>query len=109
QALISAHIESLLRDEAEHSSAFTEMHALSEKRFEAIMKLRDNYEQLVRSVLREAQNAGVVRKDIETKYLALALLGIMNRVMLWYRRGGALSPGQIGRLLGVLFLAGART
>jgi len=107
QALINAHIESLLRDEAEHSTAFTEMHALSEKRLEAIMKLRDGYEHLVRSAVKEAQDAGVVRKDVETKYLCLALLGIMNRVMLWYRRGGPLSPHQIGRLLGVLFLSGA--
>ncbi len=109
QTLISSHIESLLRDEAEHSTTFTEMHALSEERFGQIMKLRDAYENVVRSVLQEAQDAGVLRKDIEVKYLSLALLGIMNRVMVWYRRGGPLSPSQIGRLLGVLFLRGAAT
>lgn len=107
QAMIYTHIESLLRDAAEHSTTFTEMHALSPGRFEQIMKLRDNYESLVRAVLKEAQNAGVVRKDIEAKYLSLALLGIMNRVMVWYRRGGPLSPNQIGRLLGAIFLGGA--
>jgi AcrR family transcriptional regulator len=109
QTLISSHIDSLLRDEAEHSTTFTEMHALSEDRFGQIMKLRDAYENLVRSVLREAQDAGVLRQDIDVKYLSLALLGIMNRVMVWYRRGGPLSPSQIGRLLGVLFLRGAAT
>jgi hypothetical protein len=85
------------------------MHALSEERFKQIMKLRDDYEILVRSILREAQDAGVLRRDIEVKYLSLTLLGIMNRVMIWYRRGGPLSPHQIGRLLGVLFLGGAAT
>jgi hypothetical protein len=50
-----------------------------------------------------------LRQDIEAKYLALVLLGITNRVMIWYRRGGPLSPQQIGRLLGVLFLEGAAT
>ena len=107
QALVSAHIESLLRDEAEHSSAFTEMHALSEQRFQEIMKLRDTYERRVRVVLQEAQDAGALRQDIDAKYLTLALLGIMNRVMVWYRHGGPLSPGQIGRLMGGLFLSGA--
>jgi len=107
QTLICTHIESLLRDEAQHSTTFTEMHALSEDRFGQIMKLRDDYENMVRTVLHEAQDAGVLREDIEVKYLGLILLGIMNRVMIWYRRGGALSPHQIGRLLGVLFLAGA--
>jgi TetR/AcrR family transcriptional regulator, cholesterol catabolism regulator len=109
QTLICSHIESLLRDEAEHSTTFTEMHALSEKRFEQIMKLRDAYEDLVRSVLEDAQEAGILRQDIEVKYLALALLGVMNRVMVWYRRGGPLSPHQIGRLFGALFLGGAAT
>jgi hypothetical protein len=84
------------------------MHALSEERFDQIMKLRDTYENLVRSELQQAQDAGVLRQDIEAKYLSLALLGIMNRVTVWYRRGGPLSPNQIGRLLGVLFLAGAQ-
>jgi AcrR family transcriptional regulator len=107
QTLIRSHIESLLRDEARHSTTFTEMRALSEERLQQIMKLRDNYENMVRSVLQDAQDAGVLRPDIEVKYLSLALLGIMNRVMVWYRRGGPLSPTQIGRLLGVLFLAGA--
>jgi hypothetical protein len=83
------------------------VHALSGERFGQIAKLRDAYEDMVRSALQEAQHAGVVRKDIEVKYLSLALLGLMNRVMVWYRRGGPLSPHQIGRLLGVLFLAGA--
>jgi AcrR family transcriptional regulator len=109
QTLISSHIESLLRDEAAHSTTFTEMHALSAERFAQIMELRDNYENLVRRVMREAQDAGVLRADIEVKYLSLALLGMMNRVMVWYRRGGPLSPSQIGRLFSMLFLAGAST
>jgi len=109
QTLICSHIESLLRDAAEHSTTFTEMHALSEQRFGQIMKLRDTYENLVRSVLQEARDAGVLRQDIEVKYLCLALLGIMNRVTVWYRRGGPLSPHQIGRLLAALFLSGAAT
>lgn len=107
QALICGHIESLLRDEAQHSTTFTEMHALSAERFGQVMKLRDGYENLVRAVLQEAQQAGILRRDIEVKYLSLALLGIMNRVTVWYRRGGLLSPSQIGRLLAALFLGGA--
>jgi AcrR family transcriptional regulator len=107
QTLICSHIESLLRDEAQHATTFAEMHALSEERLEQVMKMRDAYENLVRSVMREAQDAGVVRKDIDVKILSLALLGILNRVTVWYRRGGPLSPHQIGRLMAVLFLDGA--
>ncbi len=109
RTLICTHIESLLRDEARHSTTFAEMHALSEERREQILKLRDTYQNLVRSVLQEARDAGVLRQDIEVKYLCLALLGLMNRVTVWYRRGGPLSPNQIGRLFGVLFLSGIST
>jgi len=105
--LICSHIESLLRDGAQHATTFAEMHALSEERLAQVMSMRDAYENLVRSVLREAQDAGVVRKDIDVKVLSLALLGIMNRVTVWYRRGGPLSPSQIGRLMAALFLTGA--
>jgi AcrR family transcriptional regulator len=109
RTLTSAHVESLLRDEAKHSTTFTEMHALSAERREQIRKLRDAHESLVRSVLQEAQDAGVLRQDIDVKYLCLILLALMNRVTVWYRRSGPLSPNQIGRLLAVMFLAGAGT
>jgi len=106
QTLICTHVESLLRDEAKHKTTFAEVHALSPARREEVVKLRDTYENLVRSVLREAQDAGILRQDVEVKYLCLALLGLMNRVMVWYRRGGPLSPHQVGRLFGVVFLSG---
>jgi len=107
RTLICSHIESLLRDEERHSTTFTEMQALSHDRRTQVLALRDAHESLVRSVLQEAQDAGVLRDDIEAKYLCLALLGMMNRVTVWYRRGGTLSPCQVGQLFAVLFLTGA--
>jgi hypothetical protein len=31
----------------------------------------------------------------------------MNRVLVWYRRRGPLSPARLGQLLAVIFLTGA--
>jgi TetR/AcrR family transcriptional regulator, cholesterol catabolism regulator len=107
RALILSHIESLLRDRDKHSTTFNEMQALSPDRLAQVLALRHAHESLVRSVLQDAQNAGVLRDDIEAKYLCLALLGMMNRVTVWYRRGGTLSPNQVGQLFAVIFLAGA--
>jgi TetR/AcrR family transcriptional regulator, cholesterol catabolism regulator len=107
RTLISSHIESLLQDAERHSTTFTEMHALSEDRLTQVLALRDQHENLVRAILQEGQSAGVLRRDIDAKYLCLALLGLMNRVTVWYRRGGPLSPSQVGQLLGVIFLTGA--
>ena len=73
-----------------------------------MLALRDAYQDLVRSVLENAQKAGALRKDVEAKYLCLAVLGLMNRVLVWYRRRGALTPAQLGQLLANIFLTGAQ-
>jgi TetR/AcrR family transcriptional regulator, cholesterol catabolism regulator len=105
-ALICTHVESMLRSKDEHATLLTEMYALSKGRLASILLLREGYVDLVRSVLREAQQAGVLREDIDVRYLTLALLGLLNRVLVWYRRRGPLSPSQLGQLLAVMFLAG---
>ncbi|HSP68280.1 MAG TPA: TetR family transcriptional regulator [Bryobacteraceae bacterium] len=104
--LISTHVESMLRSKDEHATTLTEMYALSKDRLASIVLLREGYVDLVRSVLREAQQAGALREDIDARYLALALMGLLNRVLVWYRRRGPLSPGQLGQLLAMIFLAG---
>ena len=107
RALVKAHIESMLRDQEQHTVTLSEMRALSEERLAQVISLRDAYEDLVRSVLEHAQGAGVLRQDIPVKYLSLHLLGMINRVEVWYRPEGPLTPTQIGELLAVMFLTGA--
>jgi len=105
--LITTHVESMLRDQKRHSVAVAEMHLLSPERLAQVRSLRDGYENLVRSVLQEAQNAGLLRRDIPMKYLCLCLLGLMNRLEIWYRGSGALSPNEFAQLLEAIFLTGA--
>ena len=83
------------------------MHALSGARLKEVIALRDAYEELVRTVLQDARKAGVLRDDIAVKYLCLILLGLLNRVEMWYRRDGALSPDQLARVFEAIFLTGA--
>ena len=106
-ALICAHVESMLRDQEKHSVTMAEMHLLSPEQLAQVLVLRDSYEALVRSVLEEGQRAGLIRQDIQVKYLRLYLLGLINRVVIWYRRGGPLSPRELGELMAVIFLTGA--
>jgi AcrR family transcriptional regulator len=105
--LIRTHIQSMLRDQDRHSAALTDMSALSSERLREVTALRDAYESLVRSVLDEAQTAGALRQDVPVKYLCLALLGLLNRVLVWFRRNGPLSPDQIGVLFATIYLTGA--
>jgi AcrR family transcriptional regulator len=106
RALMRAHLESMLRDQDEHSTTLSEMHSLSPERFSRLLALRHGYEDLVRSVLADAQAAGAIRGDIDVKYLCLSLLGLLNRVLVWYRRRGVLSPAQLGNLLSAILLGG---
>jgi AcrR family transcriptional regulator len=105
--LIRAHIESMLRDQDRHAAALSEMHALSPARRAEVVALRDDYESLVRSVLQNAQQAGVLRDDVPVKYLCLGLLGLENRVLTWFRRSGPLSPSQLGEVFARIYLTGA--
>jgi AcrR family transcriptional regulator len=107
RTLIRVHIESMLRDAEEHTTTLAEMHALSRDRLAKVVLLRSAYEDLVRSVLRQGQGAGVIRADIDAKYLSLFLLGLMNRVLVWYRKRGALSPRDLGQVLAEIYLTGA--
>lgn len=100
-------IKSLVRDQVAHSVAVGEMHALSGARLKEVIALRDAYEELVRSVLQDARKAGALRDDISVKYLSLILLGLLNRVEMWYRRDGPLSPDQLARVFEAIFLTGA--
>ncbi|MBZ5675489.1 MAG: TetR family transcriptional regulator [Acidobacteriia bacterium] len=109
RVLIVAHVESMLRDKDEHATTLTEMYALSKDRLPQIVALREGYVDLVRSVLYEAQKSGALRDDIDVRYLSLALLGLMNRALVWYRRRGPLSPSQLGELLAAIFLTGAQS
>jgi AcrR family transcriptional regulator len=105
--LVRAHIRSLVRDQIAHSVAVGEMDALSGSRLKEVIALRDAYEELVRAVLQDARKAAVLRDDIPVKYLCLILLGLLNRVEMWYRRDGALSPDQLARVFEAIFLYGA--
>jgi AcrR family transcriptional regulator len=107
EILIRTHIESMLRDYQRHSAALTEMSCLSRERLNEVTALRDFYESLARSVLDAAQKAGVLRADVPAKYLCLALLGLLNRVLVWFRPNGPLSPEQIGMLFARIYLTGA--
>jgi DNA-binding GntR family transcriptional regulator/AcrR family transcriptional regulator len=108
QVGIQAHVVSLLRDQTQHATALAEARALSAERLAEIVSLRKAYQTRVRLLIEAGQKAGFIRSDIAPKYLGLILEGILDRTVVWYRRGGELSPAQMGATLCSLFMAGAR-
>ena len=104
--LITMHVVCLLEHQSWHAAANDELHALSGKRKQEIVALRDGYEGLLRSVFGQAQSAGLLRDDIPVKIMGLVLLGMVNCIYPWYSHEVDLTPLQLGSLLSELFLTG---
>ena len=106
KAMIQAHVVAMLEDREKHATMLTELRALTASRRVEIIRLRDEYESLVRSVLMEAQDAGVLWKEASVNELELALLNLLNWTIFWYRPNGDLSPEYLAELFKKIYLSG---
>lgn len=107
RTLITTHIAVALADTDKHATMLVELRSLSPRRRAKVTRLRDDYEAIVRKVVKEAQIAGVLRSDIGAKYLALGLLNLLNWSIFWYRKKGSLRPAGLAQILSTLFIEGA--
>jgi TetR/AcrR family transcriptional regulator, cholesterol catabolism regulator len=108
RVLIQAHVASLLRDQTQHLTSLAEARALSPDRLAEIVGMRKAYQVRIRSLIEAGQKAGCIRADISSKYLGLILEGLLDRTVVWYRRGGELKPSELGATLCELYFTGAR-
>jgi len=105
-AFITAHVVSLLQHRNWHAAANEELITFTSKRRSQIVALRDKYESFVRSLLEEAQAAGIVRRDIPAKYLGFVLMGMITHIYPWYQSKVDVPPAELGFLLADIFLTG---
>ncbi|HEY3827261.1 MAG TPA: TetR family transcriptional regulator [Bryobacteraceae bacterium] len=107
-ALIQAQCISLLRDQTQHATALAEVRALSPERLAEIVSTRKGHQNRVRGLIQSGQKAGVIRRDVESRYLASMLQGLLERTVVWYRKGGGFPPGELAGYFAETFLFGAR-
>ena len=107
RTLIHTHICTLLFDQNLHLTMIREMRELTSERRRKVQQLRDEYENLVRRLIAEAQEAGVLRAQPSAKYQGLALLNLLNLTATWYQPAGELTPEQLGAIWTRMFLEGA--
>jgi AcrR family transcriptional regulator len=106
-AFITSHVAGLLQHQNWHAAANEELlHAFSPERRKEIVAMRDRYEQMARGILEDAQDAGLVRSDISSKFLGLILFGIITNLYSWYQPEVDVVPGELGFVLADLFMAG---
>jgi GntR family transcriptional regulator of vanillate catabolism len=106
--LIQAHCMSLLRDQTQHATALAEVRALSPGRLTEVVGLRKAYQKRIREIIKAAQKSGSVRTDVEPRYLASMLQGLLDRVVEWYQKGGVLGPADLSAYFCDLYLFGAQ-
>lgn len=106
RAMIQAHVVSMLEDREKHATMLTELKALSPTRRDEVVRLRDEYESLVRGVISDGQDAGVLWRGASAKELELALLNLLNWTIFWYRSDGELSSESLAGLFERLYLDG---
>jgi AcrR family transcriptional regulator len=106
--LVREHCCSLLRAQTQHATALAEVRSLSPPRLAEIVALRKSYQSRVRSIIEAGQKEGSIRADIEPRYLASMLRGLLDWTVVWYRKGGSLTPNELADRLSDLYLYGAR-
>ncbi|MFD5812178.1 TetR/AcrR family transcriptional regulator [Rhodococcus aetherivorans] len=74
---------------------FNERHRLSGERLQEVDAEGRRFEQMIQSYLLEAQRAGEINDQIDTKLAVRFIIGALNSVPMWYRPGHGLSKKKI--------------
>jgi len=89
---IRAFVETLTRFNADNQVRMgvllQDFRSLSEPRRQQLVKERDRYDRMLRALIEEGQQQGLVSADIDPKLAALAVMGMINTVYQWYRPAG---------------------
>ena len=89
------------------SLAHLEVEALGEERRPGVLARRDEYEQIVRSLIEEGMDQGMFHR-VDPKVASLALLGSVNWTVKWFRPEGGKSAREIGRQIAEMMVRSLR-
>lgn len=95
RALIRGHIGVVLDHRDEAQTFLNEATALGENNRQAIVKERDTYEALFRSVITDGITEGTFRSDLDANLAATFVLSILNAIERWYQPDGRVDPASL--------------
>jgi AcrR family transcriptional regulator len=107
EKLARRYLEQALDDRDRHATMLSEIRFLSPARQAEVIAHRDANVSIVEGTVRQAQEVGQVRSDIDAKYLTLALFNLLNWTIFWYAPDGELSEPAIAEILWSVFSVGA--
>jgi AcrR family transcriptional regulator len=108
RAMMHAHATACLEDQDKFATTILDFRMLSGARRKQIARQRKGLIELIRSVLREAHDQGVLREDFEPNHLALAWFNLVNWSIFWFSHRGELSAEQVADLVTAVFIQGTR-
>ena len=102
--LVRWHVTFHARNRYEARVADEQLHALEPENLQAVLVLRDQYEGLIKDLLRAGRDTGQWRVE-DVSMIAFAIETMCTQVDVWYREAGPLSPDQIGDIFANFILA----
>ena len=103
--MIVAHVEVITRNLAASAVFFREWNHISEPRKTEYARLRDNYEDMFRQVVRKGIEENLF-KHYDERFSSRAILSALNWTHTWYKADGDLKPHEIGEQLAEIILKG---
>jgi TetR/AcrR family transcriptional regulator, cholesterol catabolism regulator len=107
EALMRAHVLTMLADQPMHTTMLLELRSLSVANHARVVAARDAYEGMIRDAISDCQAHGVLDASIDARLLGLLLLNLLNWTIFWYRPEGAYTPEEIADASTRTFLHGA--
>ena len=106
EALIRAHLGGLFENPNRSLAAISEFRSLSRPHRRELDAARKNYSVLLDSELETAVRGRVLRSDIPSSVIRLALLNYLNWTPRWYQVSGALPLSELAGIYGNVFFEG---
>jgi AcrR family transcriptional regulator len=95
RAFVTTHLTFNAENLVKMGVFFHDFRSLSEERKQVIVEERDYYDQLLRDLIRQGQEEGLVCPDVDPKIAAFGVIGMLNWVYQWYRPGGERTVAEI--------------
>lgn len=107
RCLIAAHVAVVTGSVMSASVYTTEWRHLTEPRRTEFAARRDEYERLVRGLVRDCIREGTFA-DMDEKFATLLILSSINWIYQWFRADGPMTPEEIARKLTEMLFNGLR-
>ncbi|MGH3757766.1 TetR/AcrR family transcriptional regulator [Actinophytocola sp.] len=109
RAFVTTHLRVVLMDHDRHATMLLELRFLPEDRRREVLELRKSYVRVARQILQNLQEKELIRRDLTTTNLSLAIFNTLNWTILWYHPDGASSLDDVIEFLLSFIMAGVQT